>query len=118
MSTGVFNRPEGVGLPVIGGLGGVRPAYGAAPEEIRGKGADALYVHVPFCTTKCHYCDFYSIAGHLDQADAFLSALETETQLWLEHTGGGPISPETIFIGGGTPTLLDPARLDRLLAII
>src|ERR1035437_7476680 len=116
MSTGVFKRPEKVGLPVIGERGGVRPAYGGLPEEIRGKGADALYVHVPFCTTKCHYCDFYSIAGHLDQADAFLDAMGAEIALW-----GGKmerISPETIFVGGGTPTLLDAGRLEKLLGMI
>ena len=56
---------------------------------------------------------YYSVAGHLDQADAFLEALAVEMRLWQERMGR--ISPETLFIGGGTPTLLDPGRLDRLL---
>ncbi len=77
---------------------------------------DALYVHVPFCTTKCHYCDFYSLAGHLDQIPRYLVALEQEIQLQLAHFGLP--EPETIFIGGGTPTLLPPADLADLLRLL
>jgi oxygen-independent coproporphyrinogen-3 oxidase len=77
---------------------------------------DALYIHVPFCTTKCHYCDFYSLAGHLEEADPFLEAIEREAALQAAHFG--PIAPTTIFIGGGTPTLLDAERLGRLLKTI
>ncbi len=74
---------------------------------------DALYVHIPFCTSKCHYCDFFSLAGHLDQADAFIEALGREFELQVAHFGRP--APETIFIGGGTPTLLSPASLARLM---
>ncbi|MGC8625581.1 MAG: radical SAM family heme chaperone HemW [Phycisphaerae bacterium] len=77
---------------------------------------DALYVHVPFCTSKCHYCDFFSLAGHLEQADAFLNAIAGELELQVVHFGRP--TPETIFIGGGTPTLLPPHALARLLEII
>ena len=75
---------------------------------------DALYVHIPFCTSKCHYCDFFSLAGHLDQADTFLDALGRELDLQVTHFGRP--APKTIFIGGGTPTLLPPAALARLMA--
>ena len=85
------------------------PKTGPAP-------VDAVYVHVPFCSTKCHYCDFYSIAGHLDEVDAYLEALQREVALQVRHFGLP--RPETIFIGGGTPTLLDPAQLERLMAIL
>jgi oxygen-independent coproporphyrinogen-3 oxidase len=74
---------------------------------------DALYVHIPFCTTKCHYCDFFSLAGHLDQSEAFINAMGREFELQTAHFGRP--APETIFIGGGTPTLLSPALLARLL---
>lgn len=77
---------------------------------------DALYVHIPFCTSKCHYCDFFSLAGHLDQTDAFLDAMGREFELHVAHFGKA--TPETIFIGGGTPTLLSPDALSRLLTQI
>jgi oxygen-independent coproporphyrinogen-3 oxidase len=95
-----------------------RPSYAPIPDETTGAGAsiDALYVHVPFCTTKCHYCDFYSLAGHLEEAEPFLAAIEREAAIQADHFGR--ISPTTIFIGGGTPTLLDAARLARLLDTI
>ena len=116
MSTGLTTLHPSVSLDLLSPpIPGVRPTY-APPPPASSRPVDALYVHVPFCTTKCHYCDFYSIAGHLDQADAYLDALQAESSLWNAHAG--KISPQTIFIGGGTPTLLDPARLDRLLAII
>src|SRR5271170_997306 len=76
----------------------------------------ALYVHVPFCSTKCHYCDFYSLAGHLDKAGDYLDALAEEIKIQTDHFGS--IAPETIFIGGGTPTLLFPADLAKLLKMI
>jgi len=88
------------------------------PAVLAGRGGqiDALYVHVPFCATKCHYCDFYSLAGHMDRAEAYLDALEREIGA---HTAffGRP-RPRTIFIGGGTPTLLSPPQLQRLLGLI
>lgn len=73
----------------------------------------AIYMHVPFCTTKCHYCDFYSLAGHLEQIPRFLAAINCEMQLQTTHFGTP--EPETIFIGGGTPTLLPPEDLAALL---
>ena len=76
----------------------------------------AIYMHVPFCTTKCHYCDFYSLAGHLDQIPRFLAAIEREMQLQTAHFSTP--YPETIFIGGGTPTLLPPDALAELLAML
>lgn len=79
-------------------------------------GVAAIYVHIPFCTVKCHYCDFFSVAGHLDQAPALLTALDAELRLQIQHFG--PLRPETIFIGGGTPTLLPPPLLHRLMNIL
>ncbi len=100
------------GLPVL-----TRPElqYRSLPVG-HGAAIAALYVHVPFCTTKCHYCDFYSIAGHLDQTDAYLDALAREIALQVQHFGTP--APETIFIGGGTPTLLEPSAVARLLTLI
>jgi oxygen-independent coproporphyrinogen-3 oxidase len=76
----------------------------------------ALYAHVPFCFHKCHYCDFYSLvepAGN-QRHDAFADALIAE----LNHhaaTRAQPLRPRTVFVGGGTPTLLPAAAWRRLL---
>src|SRR5262245_12834199 len=64
----------------------------------------AAYIHVPFCAHKCGYCDFASLAGSDHLADRYLSALEREIVLSLEE----PQEVDTIFVGGGTPTRLDP----------
>jgi oxygen-independent coproporphyrinogen-3 oxidase len=72
---------------------------------------------VPFCLHKCHYCDFYSLVetGPESRQPAFTDRLIEEIRAagpWL----GGPL--ETIFVGGGTPTLLEPDLWSRLLAAI
>ena len=73
-----------------------------------------LYVHVPFCFHKCHYCDFYSITRQTDdRMDRFVDLVLTEADLW---TGDGrTIRPRTVFFGGGTPTLLPPDQMQRLI---
>jgi oxygen-independent coproporphyrinogen-3 oxidase len=74
----------------------------------------AAYVHVPFCAHKCGYCDFASLAGVDHLADHYLDALEREMAMTL----GGSQEVDTIFVGGGTPTRLDAAQLERLTGII
>jgi oxygen-independent coproporphyrinogen III oxidase len=93
-------------------------SFAALPAGLGGVGAaiESVYVHVPFCTSKCHYCDFYSVAGHLDLAADYLAALERELDLHRQFFG--PLRPRTMFIGGGTPTLLPPALLSRLMKIL
>ena len=71
------------------------------------------YIHVPFCAAKCGYCAFYSEAGADTAAiDAYLAHLICE----LESVS--PEVVETLYIGGGTPTLLDRSRLERLMEFI
>jgi oxygen-independent coproporphyrinogen III oxidase len=70
----------------------------------------AAYVHVPFCAYHCGYCDFAVVAGRDDLIDDYLAALATELS-----TLGTPTPVQTLFLGGGTPTHLSPAQLDRLL---
>lgn len=67
-------------------------------------GPTGLYLHVPFCVHKCHYCDFYSIVDTRDRQAAFVARLERE--LATLRAGLGPIHLSTVFVGGGTPTLL------------
>lgn len=74
----------------------------------------ALYVHVPWCVRKCPYCDFNSHAApdHLPEA-AFVDALLEDLTLALPSIWGRRI--ETVFFGGGTPSLLSPEAVDKLL---
>ena len=72
-----------------------------------------VYVHVPFCRRKCSYCDFYSIAD-LSLAPAFLEALEIE----IRRSRPGRRVFDSIYIGGGTPSLLAPAEVARILALL
>jgi oxygen-independent coproporphyrinogen-3 oxidase len=73
----------------------------------------AAYIHVPFCAHRCGYCDFTLVAGKDHLVDQYLRALEIELRT-LEH----PRTISTLFVGGGTPTHLPCAALDRLLALV
>jgi putative oxygen-independent coproporphyrinogen III oxidase len=74
-----------------------------------------LYVHLPFCSSRCGYCDFVTVVGHDDDHDAYVEALLAELDLEREVLDE---RPETIFLGGGTPTFTRPRALDRLLAAL
>jgi putative oxygen-independent coproporphyrinogen III oxidase len=76
-------------------------------------GARHLYVHLPFCASRCGYCDFVTVVGHGDLHGAYVDALLAELVLRREL-----LAPEveTIFLGGGTPTLTEWGALERLLA--
>ncbi len=73
-----------------------------------------LYIHIPFCISKCRYCDFYSRAPE-GQGEVVLFIQRLETELGRLPDG---FAPETIFIGGGTPTALSPSQLVDLLECI
>ena len=77
--------------------------------------ARGLYVHVPFCFHKCHYCDFYSFVDREGRSGDYLRRLESDIAWTLERVDG---AIETVFVGGGTPTLLDAGELRRLTAAI
>jgi len=78
----------------------------------------SLYLHVPFCHAKCHYCDFNSYAGMLGQREAYVDALAREIRLVgqrARRVDGTPRRCRTIFFGGGTPSLLTAAQVEGLL---
>jgi len=78
-----------------------------------------IYVHVPFCVRKCGYCDFYSVAGGEEERDRFPGLVEREMDLVLRaFPGEADVPADTVYVGGGTPTVLGPGRLTRLLAAI
>ena len=71
-----------------------------------------LYVHLPFCASRCGYCDFVTVVGRGGQHAAYVRALLAELE--LERPTLAP-ELETVFLGGGTPTFTDASQLDRLL---
>ncbi len=72
-----------------------------------------LYIHVPFCASKCAYCDFYSRVRQ-DQRGAYLDALRAEIE---SHASKG-LSADTVFFGGGTPSILRTEEVSWILAAI
>ncbi len=69
-----------------------------------------LYIHIPFCFSKCHYCDFYSSTS-LPAISHFLDALSKEMKMHRDR-----FNPfDTIYIGGGTPSLLSPQHIENIL---
>ena len=71
-----------------------------------------IYAHIPFCRHRCHYCDFFTIAGRDDAQDRFVNRMIEE---WSGVWPVLPMSVRTLFVGGGTPTHLAPPLLERLL---
>ena len=74
-----------------------------------------LYVHLPFCASRCGYCDFVTVVGRGGQHAAYVRALLAELE--LERPTLAP-ELETVFLGGGTPTFTEASQLERLLAAL
>lgn len=80
-------------------------------EEVPRASVPGLYVHVPFCFHKCHYCDFYSITRQTpERMEGFVDLILKEAEQWA-----GRVRPATIFFGGGTPSLLPLEAMRRLI---
>ncbi|WP_442952791.1 radical SAM family heme chaperone HemW [Paenibacillus sp. Soil522] len=76
----------------------------------------ALYIHIPFCTNKCHYCDFTSYVLKGQPVDEYLDALEMEMQRTVAQWP--PAEIDTVFVGGGTPTVLTPPQMEKFLKAV
>lgn len=75
-----------------------------------------VYLHVPFCRSKCPYCDFYSLPRISEEAlDAYTKAVEANLR---RFAGQSAFSAETVYFGGGTPSVLGARRLNRLLSAV
>ena len=72
-----------------------------------------LYIHIPFCKQRCHFCAFYLTIHREDLVRDFLDALENEIDLYSNELGHVPVS--SIYFGGGTPTSLAPGQLVGVL---
>ncbi len=81
-----------------------------------------MYVHVPFCAARCDYCDFATWTDRDHLIDAYTDACVRDLERWYGPTGAHPRgavpSATTVFFGGGTPSLLPPAHLTRILDTI
>ncbi len=74
-----------------------------------------LYIHVPFCVSKCPYCDFYSLPGLTEErADAYTAAVLRSLDEWAGRLDG-KAAADTLYFGGGTPSLLGGERLARII---
>ena len=75
----------------------------------------ALYIHIPFCKAKCTYCDFYSIIGREDSIPDYMTSILAEIAHQSSSLDLSQHYIDTIFFGGGTPNLLAPNQLEKLL---
>ncbi|MFK8793052.1 radical SAM family heme chaperone HemW [Planococcus plakortidis] len=76
-----------------------------------------MYIHIPFCHQICFYCDFNKVFFKDQPVDAYIESIGKELALWKQE--GALEEPlKTVFLGGGTPTALTPAQLERLLELI
>ena len=75
-----------------------------------------LYIHIPFCERRCHYCDFNTYEGMTDLVPAYVQAVSADIRLCAEKGMQAPPGGlRSVYFGGGTPSLLDPGDLLTLL---
>jgi putative oxygen-independent coproporphyrinogen III oxidase len=86
-------------------------APGARTGQWQERPGFGVYVHIPFCKHRCHYCDFNTYDGQQGLHNAYVDALERDIERWR-----GPAHPaSSVFFGGGTPSLLPASQLRRVL---
>lgn len=97
------------------GVSTARPG-GICPAHLPAADVPGLYVHIPFCFHKCHYCDFYSITRQTPgRMERFVDLVLREADFWAGANGGPTVRPRTVFFGGGTPSLLPLPSMRRLI---
>src|SRR3981081_338000 len=75
-----------------------------------------IYIHIPFCRSRCSYCDFATGMYESDLAERYVRDLCREISQWNEIEN--PSAVDTIYFGGGTPSLLTPAQIERILKAV
>ena len=86
------------------------------PDSESGGGPLGLYIHIPFCARKCPYCDFNTYARLEPLYEAYSEALCRELGRWAARLDGRTV--DTVFVGGGTPTVLSSGQLRRILELV
>ncbi|MGA9697144.1 MAG: hypothetical protein WBQ62_12115, partial [Dehalococcoidales bacterium] len=78
-----------------------------------------LYIHIPFCVRKCSYCDFYSLSNRQPAMSSYVQAVLQEAREYypsfLRRDLKGELSVQTLYLGGGTPSLLGPQNIQTLI---
>ena len=87
-----------------------------APAPLVDPDSFGVYLHVPFCLTRCHYCDFVTYTGMEGLRRPYAAALLEEAAMAVAGLGADPPVATSVFVGGGTPTLLPVGDLARVLA--
>lgn len=77
-----------------------------------------LYIHIPYCDSKCHYCSFNSYVDKFDTRKAYMEALETQLKHELKRFNVKEHTIETLFIGGGTPSTVHPELFKPIFELI
>jgi len=106
--------------PPAGGQPPAPPSFFSTPLDLLGPCYHdlvgepiSLYLHIPFCTAKCGYCDFNSYAGRDHLIPSYVETLAREAQLWRSATAGREVT--TVFFGGGTPSLVPREELRTVI---
>lgn len=73
-----------------------------------------IYIHIPFCKQKCNYCDFYSINWNDESEDKYIEAILKEIRSYKDKLNGD-YTADTVFFGGGTPTIVKPENLSKII---
>jgi putative oxygen-independent coproporphyrinogen III oxidase len=111
--SGSATLPVGGPHPAAGGS--AAPGAAAAAASLVDPDLFGIYVHVPFCLTRCHYCDFVTYTGMEGLRRPYAAAVAEEAALAVAALGPEPPPVTSVFVGGGTPTLLPAGDLARLL---
>ena len=80
------------------------------------KKISGIYIHFPFCKIKCGYCDFYSIADREESIPIFIDSLLKEFELYFQYHDTSTLEFDSIFLGGGSPSLITSQDIDRILS--
>ena len=73
-----------------------------------------IYIHFPFCNVKCGYCDFYSIVNRKESIPDFIESIIKEIDLYFNSNDLNKLKFDTIFLGGGTPSLIEPHYIEKI----
>ena len=113
--TGALNRPSGLGHSLESGGGAMEGQVSRRAWPPR-----SAYLHIPFCHRRCFYCDFavVPLGDHADGAES--GSIAAYLELLLGEIAAAPAGPplSTVYVGGGTPSMLTPAQLGSLLAAL
>lgn len=77
-----------------------------------------IYLHIPFCVKRCHFCAFYLVLHEEHRVEEFLQAIEREIALYASQPGIRERTVSTVYVGGGTPTVLRPEQLSFIFSCI